>query len=293
MKKEQGATSCSTRAPRQPLMHVIFNPHHGLLSTGYYAHLPDGETEAQRSANGSSGVMQPESGGAGLWAGNPGCVHGARPNAGSEKCRQAEEGELAQGPWGAPPPAWLPVPTRGAAGAAHCLSHCLSAAQAQPVRSPSQVVAGIANQSTARALDPDAGSGQPAPSQGRASRWAGQPSPATFLIFFEFPGARAALSDPAAAGCGGYQCLKCRVRKELCSKYERDAGFQRRSEKGKRKILSLIVLMLITSRSDVISERLFLFSLFESPAPSAGGAARGSGCCAERPWRPGRVSAPH
>lgn len=122
MKKEQGATSCSTRAPCQPLMHFIFNPHHGLLSTGYYAHLPDGETEAQRSANGSSGVMQPESGGAGLWAGNPGPVHGARPNAGSEKCRQAEEGELAQGPWGAPPPAWLPVPTRGAAGAAHCLS---------------------------------------------------------------------------------------------------------------------------------------------------------------------------
>lgn len=58
------------------------------------------------------------------------------------------------------------------------------------------------------------------------------------------------------------QSVSGRVRKELCSKCARDAAFQRRREREESKTLSSVVLMLITRRSDVISDRLFFLCTF-------------------------------
>lgn len=58
-----------------------------------------------------------------------------------------------------------------------------------------------------RALDPDAGSGRRRPVRAEPRDGPACP-PGLLLRRFEFPGARAARSDPAAAGRGGPQCPK-------------------------------------------------------------------------------------
>lgn len=192
-KKEPGAPSCSTPALRRPFPRFIFKPHHHLLSSGYDARLPDAQTEAQRSATAYLESRGPHSGGAAIWARNRGCVHGAWPNAGSEKCRQAEEGELAQGPPGGPPRRLAPrAHPRGCGG-----SRSAHQAQAGPQPAARSRQASPIDRAP-RALDPDAGSGRRRPVRAEPRDGPACP-PGLLLRRFEFPGAR-------AAGRGGPQC---------------------------------------------------------------------------------------
>lgn len=199
-KKEPGAPSCSTPALRRPFPRFIFKPHHHLLSSGYDARLPDAQTEAQSSATAYLESRGPHSGGAAIWARNRGCVHGAWPNAGSEKCRQAEEGELAQGPpGGTPTPCGSPRPPTGLRRPAG-----LTFRTPGPGRSAArgQVAAGIANRS--RTPRPGSGRGlRAAGAQSGLSRETGRPAlPGYFfdVLSFQVPGPRGPTQQPPAAG---------------------------------------------------------------------------------------------
>lgn len=181
------------------------------------------------------------------------------PTQGAKSAGKRRRGSSPRDPQVAPHAVRLPAPTHGAAeaGGAH-VPHT----RPRPVRSP-RPGRGRHRQSIAH---PAPWIRTRAPGGRRPVRAEPRDGPACppglLLRRFEFPGARAARSDPAAAGRGGPQCPKRRVRKELCSKCARDAAFQRRREREESKTLSSVVLMLITRRSDVISDRLFFLCTF-------------------------------